>query len=105
MPAAGRFFVTLTYMLLVSILSLTPDRPEPGDAVFVWLVHTTPSLIQKLLHVCVYAGLTILGAWTLVFLRSWNARFVSAVVIAVGFGPCWSGCSSRSLGVLARSTT
>lgn len=85
-PWAGRLVLTLPYMALVVILSVTPDDPNPGDSVFGWLVHTTPSLLQKFLHVCAYATLAAAWSWTLAPLMSMRGRLIVAFATSVGFG-------------------
>ena len=76
--------VTLLYTIGLAILSLTPDRADPGGSAFVWLVHITPTMLQKTLHVVFYAGLTVLWVWTI--RASMAVRLAAAFCIAVAFG-------------------
>lgn len=73
-------------MVVVAALSLTPDSDEPKGFGFVWLVHTTPSLLQKILHVGIYACLAVSWMWTLGRCRSITARFLWPFIATVGFG-------------------
>ena len=53
---------------------------------FIWLVAETPSLIQKVLHVCLYAVLALLLVWTLDSIQTKAYRLLYAFIIAVAFG-------------------
>ena len=66
--------------------SVLPGRTQPGDSVFIWMLAATPTLLQKMLHVFVYAFLTVLWAWTLAGLEPMFLRLSAAVTLAVGFG-------------------
>jgi VanZ family protein len=81
-----RVIITLCFMGLLTVASIIPGRVQPGDSVFVWLVAKTPTLLQKSLHVCLYATLVVLWAWTLDAIQSKSQRLVIAVTIAVCFG-------------------
>ena len=81
-----RVVITLCFMALLTIASVIPGSAEPGDSVFIWLVAKTPTLLQKSLHVCLYATLVVLWAWTLDAIQSKARRLVIAVTIAVCFG-------------------
>ena len=81
-----RLLITLMFMVALLIASVIPGRFQAGDSVFVWVVATTPSLVQNVLHVCLYAILTTLWAWTLEALESVPARLFVALTLAVGFG-------------------
>ena len=82
----SRIILTLCFMALLGLASLTPGRPQPGDSSLVWLVANTPTFLQKLLHVCLYAVLVLLWVWTLNGIQSTTYRFVIAWIIAVAFG-------------------
>ena len=73
-------------MAFLSLVSLIPGRPQPGDSVFIWLVAETPALLQKLLHVCLYALFVLLLVWTLEFIQSRTYRLLVSLIIAVAFG-------------------
>ena len=81
-----RVIITLCFMALLTVASIIPGSAEPGDSVFVWLVAKTPTLLQKSLHVCLYATLAVLWVWTLDAIQSKSRRLVIAVTIAVCFG-------------------
>ncbi len=81
-----RVIITLCFMALLTVASIIPGRVQPGDSVFVWLVAKTPTLLQKSLHVCLYATLAVLWTWTLNAIQSKSRRLVIAVTIAVCFG-------------------
>lgn len=79
MPVVTRLLITSCYMVLVIALSVTPGDER---ATLGWVVYITPSLVQKLLHIAVYAGLGVLWMWVL---ESRRARVVLVVVISVAF--------------------
>jgi len=81
-----RAALTLLLTILLLVLSLIPGRAEPGDSVFVWAVAMTPTPLQKLMHLLLYAVLTFLWAWTLEALESVMTRFVVAALLAASFG-------------------
>jgi VanZ family protein len=78
--------IVLVLMLAIAVLSLTPDRPQPGDTVFEWLVHVTPTLTQKLLHVAIYGLFAVSLWWFLERIDRASARLLTAFAIAAGFG-------------------
>ena len=81
-----RLLVTLAFMGALFAASAVPGRPQAGDSAFVWLIASIPTLLQKILHICVYATLTMLWAWTLESLQSNLVRLILAITLAVGFG-------------------
>ena len=58
----------------------------PGEVHFIWLVAETPTLIQKILHILLYALLAVLLMCTLEGIQSNTRRLLAAFVIAVTFG-------------------
>ena len=78
--------VTLILTAAIGVLSLTPDREYPGTSAFVWVVHLTPSLVQKTLHVLLYAALSVAWFSTLRSIESLKARYPVAFVVSVGYG-------------------
>ena len=78
--------VTLILTAAIGVLSLTPDREDPGSSAFVWVVHLTPSLVQKTLHVVLYGALSAAWFSTLRIVDSLQARYVAALVVSVGYG-------------------
>jgi hypothetical protein len=85
-PAAARWGITLVFAALVVALSITPGVARPGDNVFVWIVVNTPELLQKVMHVAVYAALTLLWVWTLDSIESRVWRISLAIIVTVGLG-------------------
>jgi len=90
-----RIALTLCFMAFMALLSLTPGHPKPGDFVFIWLVALTPTLIQKVLHFCLYGVLTLLLVWTLDSIQSRTYRFLIALIIAVAFGAVMELCQTK----------
>ena len=85
-PPVVRLAITLVFVLVVIILSVTPGKSQVGDSVFVWLVTNTPAPLQKLMHVVIYAAIVWLCAWTLEATKSRSLRFFVAFVIAISLG-------------------
>lgn len=85
-PIVARAAVALLFMALLVIASIVPGRAQPGDSFFVFVLAKTPTLIQKLLHLSMYALLTLMWAWTLEAIQSRPARLLIAAAIAVIFG-------------------
>jgi hypothetical protein len=90
-----RIVLTICYLGLLALLSLIPGPDKPGDSAFIWLVANTPTLIQKILHVCLYGVLTLLLAWTLDGVGSKTYRFLIALIIAVSFGALMEWCQTK----------
>jgi VanZ family protein len=78
--------LTLALMTLMAALSLAPDIPQPGDDVFAWIVHATPNLLQKSMHIASYAALSGALTWMLGGIQSTALRLATAFVVAVAFG-------------------
>jgi hypothetical protein len=85
-PVTFRLLITLVVALVIVILSVTPGTSRPGDGLFVWLVVTTPTTIQKLMHLAAYGCLAFLWYWTLSFLESRPSRWLLALVLTVSIG-------------------
>jgi len=81
-----RWFITLSFVILLVVLSVIPGNSEKNDSVFVWLVVSTPTLVQKIMHVTAYAALAFLLAWTLENIEPKAARLVITFVLAVSLG-------------------
>ena len=81
-----RIAITLTFMAALIVASVIPGRAQPGDSVLVLLVAKTPTVLQKAMHVCLYAVLTLLWVWTLEAIQSKSQRLFVAVAVAVCFG-------------------
>jgi len=85
-PVPSRWFITLSFIVLLIILSVTPGSSQKDDSIFVWLVVSTPTLVQKIMHVTAYAALAFLWAWTLENIEPKAARLVMTFVLAVSLG-------------------
>jgi hypothetical protein len=85
-PAAARWGITLVFAALVVALSVTPGVARPGDNAFVWIVVNTPELLQKVMHVAVYAALALLWMWTLESVESRLVRITLVIIVTVGLG-------------------
>ena len=90
-----RIVLTLCFMALLMVVSLIPGHPKPGDSAFIWLVANTPTLMQKVLHVCFYGVLALLLAWTLEGIQPRTYRFLIALIIAVAFGAVMEWCQTK----------
>lgn len=90
-----RITLTLCFMVLLVIASLTPGKSGPGNRVIGWLVEKTPARMQKVLHVCLYAVLVLLLVWTLGAIQTESYRFLTAFVIAVVFGAVMEWCQTK----------
>ena len=82
-------------MAFLALVSLIPGHAKPGDFVFIWLVSVTPSLIQKILHLCLYGVLALMLVWTLDSIQSRTYRFLIALIIAVAFGAVMELCQTK----------
>ena len=87
--------LTLSFMTLVMFASLIPGDHKPGDSVFIWLVVSTPTLIQKMLHLFLYGVLALMLVWTLDGIQSRVYRFLMALIIAVAFGAVMEWCQTK----------
>ena len=81
-----RLLITLLFVALIVALSVAPGNREAGDSLFVWLVATTATPLQKFLHVAIYAGLAILWVWTLEAIESRALRIALALLLTIGLG-------------------
>jgi VanZ family protein len=86
LPATYRWLITILFVGLVVILSVTPGRAQAGDSIFVWLVVNTPTLLQKSMHVAIYAGLALLLMWSLEAVESLTTRISLTFVLTVSLG-------------------
>jgi VanZ family protein len=82
-------------MALLMLVSLIPGHPKPGDSAFIWLVANTPTLMQKVLHVCLYGMLALLLVWTLEGIQPRTHRLLIALIIAVTFGAVMEWCQTK----------
>ena len=81
-----RWLIAIAFMILVTILSVTPGRSQADDSIFVWLVVNTPTLVQKFMHIGVYALLAFLLVWTFDDVGSRSLRLALAFTLTVSFG-------------------
>lgn len=95
MSPGTRLIITLIFMGLVLAASIVPGQARPGDSIFVWLVAATPTPVQKILHVVVYAALTLLWVWTLQLLQSKPLRLLIALGVAIAFGAAMEWYQTR----------
>jgi len=86
--------LTLCFMALLMLLSLIPGDHRPGDHAFFWLVANTPTLVQKVLHFCLYGVFALLMVWTLDGIQSRSRRFLIAFGIALAFGAVMEWCQT-----------
>lgn len=85
-------------MALLALASLIPSRYRPGDSSVIWLVSRTPTLAQKVLHVCLYGVLAVLLAWTLDGIQPRTLQFLLSFIIAVAFGAAMEWCQTKVRG-------
>ncbi len=86
LPIIYRWLITLVFVGIVVVLSVTPGRFQTGDSVFVWIVANTPTLLQKIMHVAIYATLALLFMWALETIESRLTRIVLTLVLAFSLG-------------------
>jgi hypothetical protein len=86
LPTVYRWLITLLFVGIVVVLSVTPGRFQTGDSIFVWWVANTPTPLQKLMHVAVYAALAMLFMWSLESIGSQITRVVLTLVLSLGLG-------------------
>ena len=86
LPATYRWLITILFVGLVVILSVTPGRAQAGDSIFVWLVMNTPTPLQKFMHIAIYAALALLLMWSLEAVESLTARIALTFMLTVSLG-------------------
>ena len=86
LPPAYRWLITLAFVGLIVVLSITPGKSQAGDSMFVWLIAHTPTLVQKIMHIACYAAIAALWIWTLEAIESTPLRLSLALTLAVGLG-------------------
>ncbi|MGB5304732.1 MAG: VanZ family protein [Gammaproteobacteria bacterium] len=92
---ASRITITLCFMAVLMLVSLIPGNHKPDDSGFFRLIATTPTPVQKALHVCFYGVLALLLVWTLDGIQSRTHRFLITLIIAVAFGAVMEWCQTR----------
>ena len=78
--------LTLAFVVVVVLLSVTPGQGRPDDSIFHWLVANTSTPVQKLMHVMSYGMLALLWMWTLADIESRLVRIVLTLLCSVGLG-------------------
>ncbi len=86
LAAIYRWLITLVFVGIVVVLSVTPGRYQAGDSVFVWLVANTPTPLQKIMHVAVYMALALLLMWALETVESRTSRIAWTLVLTFSLG-------------------
>jgi VanZ family protein len=81
-----RWFITLSFAVLLIVLSVTPGDSQKNDSIFVWLIASTPTLLQKIMHVAAYAALAFLWVWTLEHIKQEPMRLAMAFALTLGLG-------------------
>ncbi len=85
-PPALRWTLTLAFVAIITVLSVTPGIEKPDDSLFNWLVLSTATPLQKALHVVIYAVLAMLWMWTLDAIESRWLRIAISLASTVGLG-------------------
>mgnify|MGYP001553822704 FL=1 len=85
-PLTLRWLITLAFVALIVVLSVTPGKSQYGDTMFVWLIEHTPTLVQKLMHLVCYAAMTALFAWSLETIESLTGRLLLSLLLAMALG-------------------
>ena len=53
---------------------------------FAWLVVSTPTLVQKIMHIAAYAALAFLWVWTLEHIEQQPVRLAMAFALTLALG-------------------
>jgi len=85
-PTVYRWLITLAFVAVIVVLSVTPGKSQAGDSMFVWLVVHTPTPVQKAMHIACYAAIAALWVWTLEAVESNALRLSLALALAIGLG-------------------
>jgi len=85
-PVPSRWSITLSFVVILIVLSVTPGNSQKDDSIFAWLVVSTPTLVQKIMHVAAYAALSFLWVWTLLHIKQEPVRLATAFVLTLGIG-------------------
>lgn len=74
--------------LLTAVVVWLSSIPGYGSTTskFGWIVELTPGLLQKTMHLVLYASLAILWIWALEEIGSKSTRFILVVVLIVSLG-------------------
>ncbi len=82
-----RLALVLAFMGGLYVLSSMPGRLRADDWLIVRFLAQTPPVVQKVLHVLLYGGLSWLWFWVLEPLpMRLHFRLLAAFLIATGFG-------------------
>ena len=82
----SRLALTLCLLALVALFSLLPAGAGSASGAPGRLIDRVPVLFQKIMHVCLYAVLSLLLVWTLEGIAVVAWRYVIAFIAASGFG-------------------
>ena len=93
-PLTLPLLITLVFAGLIMLVSLLPVSSRHGDSPLSWLAAITPTPVQKVMHVCLYAILALLLAWSLDDIQSLTYRLLLAFTIAVAFGALMEWCQT-----------
>jgi len=85
-PPSYRWLITLAFVAIVIVLSVTPGKSQSDDSIFVWLIAHTPTAVQKLMHLVCYAVIAALWVWTLETLESRLLRLCLALMLTISLG-------------------
>jgi VanZ family protein len=81
-----RWVLTLAMVLATTAMSVVPGHSRYGNSILIRLVEMTPTVMQKIMHFLVYAGLALLWVWALEGICSRYLRMVIALLVCVGLG-------------------
>ena len=68
------------------VLSVTPGKSQTGSSFLVRMIATTPTLLQRFMHIALYAAMAFLFAWTLEQIESDALRLSVAFSLSTGLG-------------------
>ena len=81
-----RWLITLSFAVLLIVLSVTPGNSQKDDSMFAWLVVSTPTLVQKIMHIAAYAALAFLWVWAHEHIEQQPVRLAMALAMNLGLG-------------------
>ena len=81
-----RIAITLCFLALLVVVSIVPGVERSERSILIHLYIKTPRELQKAMHVCLYAVLTVLLLWVLNPVRPSILRYAIAFLGAVAFG-------------------
>ena len=90
-----RWLVTLAFAIVIAILSLTPGKSRTRETFLIRLVALTPTLLQKFLHVAMYAVLSALCFWTFEQSSSRTTATGLSFIVTMSLGSVLEWCQTR----------